>query len=100
MAFHSAEGAWINGSNTNTSDYHVGAVEGEGTVTYALDSLPLLEGTYLFSAVAYDFGGNVPLAYDHWDRAFLVQIRCGGEIKETLGMVFMPCHWEHERSVR
>jgi lipopolysaccharide transport system ATP-binding protein len=100
MAFHSAEGAWINGSNTNTSGHHVGAVEGEGTITYRLDSLPLLEGTYLFSAVAYDFGGDVPLAYDHWDKAFLVQVRCGSEIKETLGMVYMPCRWEHRRSSR
>ncbi|MFL7807108.1 MAG: ABC transporter ATP-binding protein [Anaerolineae bacterium] len=97
MAFHSAEGAWINGSNTSTSDYRVGPVEGPGTVTYALDELPLLEGTYLFSAVAYDFGGEVPTAYDHWDKAFLVQVRCGSEVKETLGMVHMPCRWEHRR---
>jgi ABC-type polysaccharide/polyol phosphate transport system ATPase subunit len=98
MAFHSAEGAWINGSNTNTSDYSVGPVEGPGTITYTLDKLPLLGGTYLFSAVAYDFGGEVPRAYDHWDRAFLVQVRCGNGIKETVGMVHMPCRWEHRRA--
>jgi ABC-type polysaccharide/polyol phosphate transport system ATPase subunit len=100
MAFHSAEGAWINGSNTNTSDFGVGAVEGAGTITYAVDNLPLLGGTYLFSAVAYDFSGEVPTAYDHWDKSFLVQVRCGNGVKETLGIVHMPCRWAHRRGAR
>jgi hypothetical protein len=97
MAFHSSEGAWINGSNTDTSGYDVGWVEGEGRIAYCLEELPLLEGTYLFTAVVYDFGGKAPKAYDHWDKAFLVQMRGSEQIKETLGMVYLPCRWEHER---
>ncbi len=97
MAFYSSEGAWINGSNTDTSEYDVGWVEGEGQVTYRLDRLSLLEGRYLFSAVVYDFSGRVPQAYDHLDKSFVVQVRRSKEIKETLGMIHMPCRWEHER---
>jgi lipopolysaccharide transport system ATP-binding protein len=99
MAFHSSQGAWINGSNTDTSGYHINWVEGHGSVTYHLDSLPLLEGSYLFTATAYDFGGRVPQAYDHLDKAFVVQVQCDGLTKETLGMVYMPCSWEHKRGV-
>ncbi len=97
MAFHSSEGAWINGSNTRTSDYRIDWVEGEGVVTYRLDSLPLLEGSYLFTAVVYDFDGQVPRAYDHLDKAFVIQVRPGSKVKETLGMIYIPCQWEHER---
>jgi hypothetical protein len=95
MAFHSSEGARLNGSTTYTSGYDIDWVEGEGEVTYRLDSLPLLEGTYLFTAAAYDFGGRVHQAYDHLDKAFLIQVRPGKQITETLGMVYMPCHWDH-----
>jgi hypothetical protein len=98
MAFHSSEGAWINGSNTQTSGYTIDWVEGEGKVTYCLDSLPLLEGSYLFTASVYDFRGQVPQAYDHLDRAFVVQVQRGPRTDETLGMIYIPCRWEHRRS--
>jgi ABC-type polysaccharide/polyol phosphate transport system ATPase subunit len=95
MAFYSNEGVWINGSNTNTSSYDVGWVEGPGQVRYCLDSLPLLEGSYLFSAVVYDYSDPVPHAYDHLDKTFVIQVRRNAEIKETLGMIYIPCRWEH-----
>jgi lipopolysaccharide transport system ATP-binding protein len=97
MAFHSGEGAWINGSNTLTSGQDIDWVRGEGSVTYCVDSLPLLQGNYLFSAVVYDHSSTVPRAYDHLDKAFLVQVRCSKEVQETLGMLHIPCRWEHER---
>ncbi|MBN1579134.1 MAG: ABC transporter ATP-binding protein [Anaerolineae bacterium] len=95
MGFYSSDGTWINGSNTSTSKYEIGWVEGKGSISYCQDQLPLLEGSYLFSATAYDFNGDVPHAYDHLDKAFVIQIRPSSEIGETLGMVYMPCHWEH-----
>jgi lipopolysaccharide transport system ATP-binding protein len=97
MAFHSGEGAWISGANTYTSGFDVGWAEGSGKVTYVVDSLPLLEGSYLFSAAVYDYSQEIHQAYDHLDRAFLVQVRCSAQIKESLGMVYFPCRWEHER---
>ncbi len=98
MAFYASDGTWINGSNTRTSDYAIEWVEGPGEVSYHLDSLPLLEGSYLFSAVAYDFNGDMPQAYDHLDKAFVIQVRPSEQIKETLGMVYIPCRWGHTMS--
>jgi len=97
MAFHSGDGAWINGSNTMTSGQDVDWVEGAGEVTYCVDSLPLLQGSYLFTAVIYDHSKSIPRAYDHWDKAFLVQVRSSDTVKETLGMFHIPCYWEHRR---
>jgi lipopolysaccharide transport system ATP-binding protein len=100
MAFHSSEGAWINGSNTESSRCGIDWVEGQGKVTYLVEQLPLLEGNYLFTATAYDYSEPVHKAYDHLDRAFLVQVRCSPEIEEPLGMVHIPCRWEHKRTSR
>ncbi len=97
MAFHSGDGAWINGSNTMTSGQDVDWVEGQGEVAYCVDSLPLLQGSYLFTAVIYDHTRAIPKAYDHWDKAFLVQVRSSATAKETLGMFYIPCYWEHRR---
>jgi len=97
MAFHSGEGAWINGSNTMTSGQDIDWVEGSGRVTYCVDSLPLLKGSYLFTAVVYDHSRSIPRAYDHLDKAFLVQVQPSEQIRETLGMMYIPCRWEHER---
>jgi lipopolysaccharide transport system ATP-binding protein len=97
MAFHSSEGARINGSNTSTSGCPIDWLEGRGRVEYRIDSLPLLEGSYLFTATVYNFGGSVPQAYDHLDRAFVLRVRPDTRVKETLGMVYIPCRWEHQR---
>jgi hypothetical protein len=97
MAFYAGDGRWINGSNTMTSDQDIDWVEGEGQVTYCVDSLPLLQGGYLFSAVIYDHSRTVPRAYDHLDKAFLLEVQ-RGEVKETLGMMYIPCRWEHQRA--
>jgi hypothetical protein len=96
MAFHSSEGAWINGSNTESSGCGVDWVEGEGKVMYYVEHLPLLEGNYLFTAAVYDYSQQVHQAYDHLDRAFLVQVQCGQGVGEPLGMVYIPCRWEHK----
>jgi len=97
MAFHSGGGAWINGSNTSTSGYDIEWVEGEGQITYCIDSLPLLEGNYFFTATVYDYSGQIHQAYDHLDRAFLVRVRRSSQVQETLGMIYIPCRWEHKR---
>jgi lipopolysaccharide transport system ATP-binding protein len=97
MAFHSSDGTWVNGSNTRSSGCDIDWVEGKGKVTYCVDDLPLLEGNYLFTATAYDYGGYVHLAHDHLDKAFLVQVQCSREISEPLGIVHIPYHWEHEK---
>jgi hypothetical protein len=96
MAFHSSDGAWINGSNTSSSGCDIDWVEGQGRVTYFVERLPLMEGSYLFTAAAYDYSQPIHQAYDHLDRAFLVQVRHNKEVGEPLGMVHIPCQWKHK----
>lgn len=100
MALYSSEGVWITGSNTYSSGNDVSWVEGEGQVTLHIDSLPLLEGNYLFSATVYDYGSQIHQAYDHLDKAFLIQVRCNAGIKEPLGLVHVPSRWMHKQEAR
>jgi len=95
VAIHRMDGTHINGPNTSSSDYPIEAIEGKGTVDYIIKSLPLLPGTYLFSAAIYDHTGMYP--FDHHDRAYTFKVR-GGSVKENLGIVYIPCRWEHRRS--
>ncbi len=97
MALYASDGTWITGSNTYSSGCDVDWVDGEGQITYVIDSLPFLEGNYLYSATVYDYDGEVHQAYDHLDKAFLLQVRSHDEIKESLGFIHMPSQWAHER---
>jgi hypothetical protein len=94
VAIHRLDGAHINGPNTGTSGYPIEAIEGKGTLDYTIDSLPLLPGTYLLSATIYDQSGMHP--YDHHDRMYLFRVR-QGSVGERLGLVYIPCRWEHRR---
>jgi len=96
MALYSSDGTWINGSNTYSAGCDVTWVEGAGRVVYKLASLPLLEGGYLFSATAYDYRSIVHRAYDHLDKAFLIQVRRSDGVKESLGLVHFECSWAHD----
>jgi lipopolysaccharide transport system ATP-binding protein len=95
IAIYSSDGVHINGPNTKFSDYAVESVEGSGEIDYIVDMLPLLEGSYELSAVAYD--QECLHAYDHHHRmySFIVQ---RGAVKERYGMVYIPCEWRHRTS--
>lgn len=92
VAIHRSDGLHVNGPNTRFSGFDISHIEGDGEVDYVIESLPLLQGSYDFSAAIYDYEGVH--AYDHQHRAykFLVQ---GGPVRESYGVVYMPSHWEH-----
>ncbi len=92
VAIHRLDGLHLSGPNTGTSHYPIEAIEGSGTIDYHVDSLPLLAGTYLFSAAIYDHTGMCP--FDHHDRSYVFQVR-PGKVDEKLGAVYIPCRWEH-----
>ncbi|MCL4458523.1 MAG: hypothetical protein M1577_01255, partial [Chloroflexi bacterium] len=83
-------GAHLAGPNTSTSGYHIPFVEGEGIVDCVFQSLPLLEGTYEFSAAVYDSTCTHP--YDHHDRTYTLFVRAT-RLSQRYGMVYMPCCW-------
>lgn len=92
VAIYRMDGTHISGPNTASSDYPIKAIEGKGTIDYCIESLPLLPGAYLFSAAIYDHTGMYP--YDHHDRAYTFNVK-GGSVKKSLGVVHIPCRWEH-----
>jgi ABC-type polysaccharide/polyol phosphate transport system ATPase subunit len=95
VALHRADGFHINGPNTGFSDYPIESIEGDGYIEYVIPRLPLLEGTYLFSAAIYD--DTAQHAYDHHHTAYTVRVIQNPEIQERYGTFHIPCHWRLER---
>jgi lipopolysaccharide transport system ATP-binding protein len=91
LALYHANGFHINGPNTVFSDLDIEAIEGEGWVDYTVDSLPLLEGTYLVSAALYDHEGQH--AYDHHHQAYTFRVRPNPAIREEYGSFLIPSAW-------
>lgn len=91
IAIHRNDGVLITGPNTKSHNNVIDSIEGEGTVRYIIDSLPLLNGTYLFTAAVYDFACVNP--YDHHEKRFTFKV-LDGEIKDY-GMLYIPCRWEY-----
>lgn len=96
VAIHRIDNVHINGPNTKTSDFDIEWVEGEGVVDYTIPFLPLLEGTYRFSAAVYDYSCVHP--YDHHDRMYTFTVQ-PKTMKERYGFVHIPCQWRMEPRV-
>lgn len=92
ISIHRNDGIHISGPNTKFDNKVIENIEGEGTVEYIIDSLPLLKGTYLLTAAIYDFMCLNP--YDHHEKRFTFKIEAG-EIKDY-GMVYIPCRWKYD----
>ncbi len=91
IALHHADGFHICGPNTDSGGYDVGAIDGEGAIDFVVPSLPLLQGTYLFSAALYNPEGTQ--AYDHHHMAYTFRVVTGKEIGEQFGSIYFPSHW-------
>jgi hypothetical protein len=89
MAIFKNNGIHINGTNSKLYNVIPESVEGEGAVEYIVKDLPLLEGTYFFTAVVYDFSCTFP--YDHHDQRFIFKV-VNDKIKD-LGIIYIPAEW-------
>jgi len=90
MAIHKNNGIHINGTNSKLYNVIPDSVEGEGDVEYIVKDLPLLEGTYFFTAVVYDYSCTFP--YDHHDQRFIFKV-VNDKIKD-LGIIYIPAEWK------
>jgi len=97
VAIHRSDGVHVNGPNTKFAGYPIDAIEGEGEIRYIIESLPLLEGTYQFSATCYDYDCVHP--YDHHHRMYTFRVQ-RGEVREEFGMFYIPSRWEHRDGLR
>ncbi|MGQ9598986.1 MAG: ABC transporter ATP-binding protein [Anaerolineae bacterium] len=92
IALHHAGGFHINGPNTGFADYPIEFIEGRGYIDYIIPQLPLLPGTYLFSAALYDQEGQH--AYDHHHMAYTFYIVPNPQIKERYGSFYILSRWQ------
>ena len=95
VAIYRDDGVHVNGPNTKTSDYPIDYIEGEGSIDYVVDSLPLLEGEYQLSAAVYDYSCTHP--YDHHERMYSFKVR-RGRVKDAYGVFYIPCEWRLGRN--
>jgi len=91
IALHHASGFHVNGPNTVFSGLDIEAIDGEGYIDYVIDSLPLLEGTYLLSTTLYDHDGLH--AYDHHHQIYTFRVRPNQAIKEEYGNILITSSW-------
>ncbi len=91
VAIHRNDGTHITGPNTKFHNNVIESIEGEGIVEYIIDYLPLLNGTYLFTAAIYDF--SCANAYDHHERRFTFKVE--DDERKDYGTFFIPCTWKY-----
>ena len=92
VALHHADGSHLAGPNTVLSDYPIEAIYGDGYIDYTIPSLPLLKGSYLFTAAIYNY--EATHAYDHHHQAYSFHVTESDSVRERHGMVYIPCHWQ------
>ena len=91
IAIYSDRGVHITGPNTKKQDFLIESVEGKGYVEYEAESLPLLPGTYLFTAAVYDLYGLQ--AFDHWEQHWEFHVIESEAVPERYGLITIPSRW-------
>ncbi len=86
------DGTHVTGPNTRFHGAVIGKLGSLGVVEYRIDSLPLLEGEYDFTAVVYDRTMTKP--YDHQERMHTFRVARGGT-REIYGLLTIAASWEH-----
>lgn len=94
IALHRSDGTHVTGPDTTTTGFPIDYIEGEGTIDYVIDRLPLLPGEYQFTATVYDQYSIHP--YDHHHRMYTFVVK-PGITREIEGVVCIPCSWRHRR---
>ena len=74
VGFFNADGVCVYGTNTDIEEYLPESVEGEGTVTFRIESLDLVEGTYKLDVAAHRRDG-APYDYHRSLYTFRVKSR-------------------------
>ena len=67
-------------------------LHGEGTVTYRIEHLPLLDGVYQISVAAHH-RNDIPM-YDYHDRLYSFRVHNrSGRVRERYGFVTLMGEW-------
>ena len=95
MAIHRHDGVHLTGPNTTFSGFPLPALEGRGTVTFAIPHLPMLEGLYHISVAAHAAGDSE--MYDYHDRCYPFRIVNADGCRERYGLVSVRGVWSHTK---
>ncbi len=90
LAIHRSDGVHVTGPNTRFSGLKLGVIEGEGTISYTIPSLPLLKGLYYISVAAHDWEDQE--IFDYHNR--LYPFRVLPSEKEKHGLMTLQGQWE------
>lgn len=85
------DGTDVNRNNTKMSRVEISYIEGKGAVEFAVDSLPLLPGTFLLTAGICDHDLFTP--YNFWDRCLFFTVEKSGVGAEQFGVVPLAGRW-------
>ena len=97
LAIHRTDGLHVCGPNTRFAGLDIPFVEGEGSVSYYVDQLPLMEGSYFASVSAHNQADTV--MYDYHDRLYTFKVRQTGK-GERYGLVSLRGVWKWEENGR
>lgn len=92
LAIHRQDGVHITGPNTGFDRFEVPELHGTGTITYRIDSLPLLDGVYQISVAAHH-RNDIPM-YDYHDRLYSFRVHNrSGRVLERYGFMSLMGEW-------
>ncbi len=90
LAIHRSDGVHITGPNTRIAGMEIASIEGAGELVYAIEAMPLLEGTYTLSVAVVDADDTE--MYDYHDRLYPFRVRAL-EDAEQYGLVTLGGRW-------
>jgi lipopolysaccharide transport system ATP-binding protein len=94
LAIHRQDGVHITGPNTGHAGFNLGRISGAGTVTFRVDSIPLLEGLYHFSIAVHNHDDTE--MFDYHDRAYPFRVlNHGSDVLEQYGLITLRGEWDH-----
>jgi ABC-type polysaccharide/polyol phosphate transport system ATPase subunit len=94
VGIFNADGACVYGTNTHLEAYEPDCLEGEGTVTFSIDSLDLVPGTYKLDVAVHTRDG---VTYDYQRSLYTFRVKSR---LSDMG-VYRPRHrWEFSPNVR
>ncbi len=92
FAVHRDDGLHIAGPNARAAGGVKDYIEGEGEVEFSMDSLPLLEGTYLMTAAVHSY--DFQTTYDYQHKVLRFQV-APNRPEERYGLVSFPGEWRY-----
>ena len=89
LAIHRSDGIHITGPNTKFSGLQIDAIQGDGSVIYRVEKMPLLEGAYHVSVAVHDWTDTK--MFDYHDSMYPFYMLSSDE--ERYGMMTLHGEW-------